>query len=572
MRRQMIASLVVLTMLLAPASAYGGPPGVVKPLARIVMGALPASPVSGTIASVGDEHLYSVNLVAGQLLDLRMTGPADTDYDLHLYIEGSAGTVLVASSVDPESEERIVAAVPKTGEYTLSVLSWDGAGAYTLTYSIGASVPDDLLPGVVLPASPVTRTFDTDDARDDYYRVDLTAGQVFDVAMDGPDLSDLDLLLYSPYATWETLEYEYVALSDYVGTADEHLIYRAEVTGTYYLCVHAYKGTGAYRLTHLTLPSPAVRRIAGPGRIETAIAASVEGFPAGAESVVITTARNWPDALGGSALAGLFRAPILLTEPGYLPDAVADEIARLGADHALILGGTGAVSQAVEDAVKDLPGIIVVERIQGATRYETAQKTMERINEQMAWEGVKAETVFVATGEDFPDALAASPLAASWIFPILLLPPDVDRHAELVQYMRDAGVLEVFILGGTGVVPASFETRLNAAFGADKVERLWGDDRYETAADVAGFAITRFGRSLDRVAVATGQNYPDALAGGVMQAQCASVLLLTHTAYLDAVVEDMLETDRMWISEARVLGGTGAVSEAVRLRMHSVLQ
>ena len=67
-----------------------------------------------------------------------------------------------------------------------------------------------------LPASPVSAAI----ARDDYFRVDLTAGEAFDVAMDGPDLSGFDLLLYSPHATWGTLEYEYVALAGYVGTAD----------------------------------------------------------------------------------------------------------------------------------------------------------------------------------------------------------------------------------------------------------------------------------------------------------------------------------------------------------------
>lgn len=67
-----------------------------------------------------------------------------------------------------------------------------------------------------LPAFPVSGAI----ARDDYFRVDLTDGEAFDVAMDGPDLSDFDLLLYSPYATWETLEYAYVALAGYVGTAD----------------------------------------------------------------------------------------------------------------------------------------------------------------------------------------------------------------------------------------------------------------------------------------------------------------------------------------------------------------
>ncbi|MDO8987684.1 MAG: cell wall-binding repeat-containing protein, partial [Coriobacteriia bacterium] len=83
--------------------------------------------------------------------------------------------------------------------------------------------------------------------------------------------------------------------------------------------------------------------VAGSSRYETAVRASERTFASGAECVVIATGSNWPDALGGAALAAAEGGPILLTDANALPSAVAAEVTRLGATRAYILGGTGAV-------------------------------------------------------------------------------------------------------------------------------------------------------------------------------------------------------------------------------------
>jgi basic membrane protein A and related proteins len=116
-------------------------------------------------------------------------------------------------------------------------------------------------------------------------------------------------------------------------------------------------------------PPPFIN-IQGMSRFDTAVAASLEAYPLGSAYVIIATGRNWPDALGGTALAGALDAPILLSEPTSLPTATRTEISRLGATHAIILGGTGAVSAGVQNDLATMG--LSVERIAGTTRYQTA--------------------------------------------------------------------------------------------------------------------------------------------------------------------------------------------------------
>ncbi len=105
--------------------------------------------------------------------------------------------------------------------------------------------------------------------------------------------------------------------------------------------------------------------VAGANRIETAIQASQKAYPDeldpfGRQTVVIATSVNWPDALGGAALASTVEGPILLTPPDSLPTSVRDEIVRLRAARAIILGGTGAVSQHVEDQLNAMLPIVML--------------------------------------------------------------------------------------------------------------------------------------------------------------------------------------------------------------------
>jgi putative cell wall-binding protein len=318
----------------------------------------------------------------------------------------------------------------------------------------------------------------------------------------------------------------------------------------------------------ITVSPIAVTRVEGRSRVLTAVEASKRAFPAGAPAVVIATGYNWPDALGGAALAGAVEGPVLLTLPKTLPAEVAAEIARLGAHKAYILGGASAVGADVEGALRKQLGSANVKRIAGRDRYETARKIAAECVSLLG--GAYDGTAFVATGLNFPDALGASPLAAAKGWPIYLVDPAKGADATLVGAMRAARVTRVVVLGGTKVVPAKVESDLKSALPATTVRRA-GDNRYQTAIKVASFGVAE-GLSWDRLAIATGENFPDALAGGVLQGKGGSVMLLTPASRLDGDVAATLAANKASVSEVRFLGGTNALGAAVRTAVLNALK
>ena len=216
-----------------------------------------------------------------------------------------------------------------------------------------------------------------------------------------------------------------------------------------------------------------------------------------------------------------------------------------------------------------LPGVESVERIAGGNRYETADAVVARTLGELGaeWDG----TALVSTGAAFPDALGASPLAAGKGWPLYLVQPDAATHAARAAALKADGVTDAVILGGTGVVPASFEAALNNAIGASAVDRIAGSNRYETAALVAEYGVSQSGLGWDGVAFATGENFPDALAGGVLQGRAGSVMLLTPSDTLAPSDRAALIAHGNAISEVRFFGGTAAVSTSVRLEVANLL-
>jgi len=304
--------------------------------------------------------------------------------------------------------------------------------------------------------------------------------------------------------------------------------------------------------------------VAGATRYTTAIEASKRAYPNGASTVVIATGGNWPDALGGAALAGVVEGPLLLTTTNALPDAVLAEVARLKATDAFILGGTGAVSTAVENTLNaNLSGDVT--RLAGANRYGTANAVADEVIElsEETADGFGGDA-FIATGANFPDALGASPLAASSGTPILLAPTGG------TPYLPDA-VDSAVILGGTGAVTSATEAAVKTELGAASVTRVGGTDRYDTAALVAEHGVAS-GMRWDGVGIATGAAFPDALSGGAMLGSFDSVLLLTRPTSLVPVAEQRLAANKASIDTVFFIGGTGAVSQAVRDKVAQVLQ
>ncbi len=315
----------------------------------------------------------------------------------------------------------------------------------------------------------------------------------------------------------------------------------------------------SFGVTSLSPPSGTVvyppipsTRIAGADRVATAVEVSKSTF-ANASAVIVATAMNFPDALAAAPLAHAHDAPILLVPPTSVPPAVSSEITRLGATKVIIVGGTGAVSATVETTFKNRG--LTVERIAGTNRYDTAARIATALRSALGVGGFAK--AYVATGENFPDALAAGGVAAFDGAPILLTQRNT-LPSETRGAVTSLGVSQTVLLGGTGAVSAAVAGQLPSP------TRIAGPDRYSTGVAVATYGLDTVGMSDAAIYLATGQNYPDALAAGAASAASGNPVVLAQSAPpVPAAVSGFMHARAPGIGHIRVLGGTSAVANAV---------
>jgi putative cell wall-binding protein/Tol biopolymer transport system component len=294
-----------------------------------------------------------------------------------------------------------------------------------------------------------------------------------------------------------------------------------------------------------------VERVSGPDRFATAVEVSRDAFaqPDQVLRVHLATGLEFPDALAAGAAAADVDGPVLLTTRDSLPEVTRDELRRLQPQEVVLVGGQAAIGPEVEAAVADDPEIgASVRRVEGADRFATAAA----LARSAFFEG--ATSAYIATGEQFADALAGVPAAGEDGAPLLLVTasavPQVTHDA-----LRDLGVERAVVLGGQAAVSDAVLAELREVV-AD-VQRIAGADRFATSAAVS--ATTR--EAADTVYVATGLDYPDALAGGPAAATVDGPLLLVHDQGVPPQVR--AEIDRLEPVRIVVLGGPARIPESV---------
>ena len=174
-------------------------------------------------------------------------------------------------------------------------------------------------------------------------------------------------------------------------------------------------------------------------------------------------ARAWPDALSVGALAALAKAPVLLTRGEELPDAVRDVLEELRPPLVQVVGGTGAVSAAVEEKAAEAAHADT-ERLSGPNRFATSVAVAE---EAVAL-GLSAPRVWFATGHAFPDALAAGPAAAREGAPLLLVDGRTVAGApepEAWVSRRSAQIDDAVAVGGQAAISEDVRTHLAKLLG-----------------------------------------------------------------------------------------------------------
>ncbi|MGA8045050.1 MAG: cell wall-binding repeat-containing protein [Dermatophilaceae bacterium] len=270
-------------------------------------------------------------------------------------------------------------------------------------------------------------------------------------------------------------------------------------------------------------------RIGGSDRYETAAMVSARTFDPGVPTVWLTTGLDFPDALSASA-ATRGESPVLLVRPDAIPAAVAAELARLHPGAVRVLGRPATISDAVLREAQRITGAQVA-RIAGDDRFATSAL----VSRDTFAPGVPV--LFVSTGLKFPDALAAGAAGAQAGGPVLLTRPDGLSAAVRAEIERLAPS-RIIVTGATDAVAESVFTQLQ---GIAPTIRLAGSDRYETARMVSrdlGSAGTS-----TVVALTTGQNFPDGLAGAAMVANRGGTIVLVRSTLDPASAEEIVRSD-----------------------------
>lgn len=292
-------------------------------------------------------------------------------------------------------------------------------------------------------------------------------------------------------------------------------------------------------------PPPPVVRLAGADRYGTAAAVSAASFAPGVPVAFVATGTSYPDALAGTPAAVAAGGPVLLTHRDDLPAATAAELRRLAPGSIVVLGGPTAVSDPVVGALAGLTAGPVV-RVAGADRFATAAAIADRFP-------AGGPVVFVATGRAFTDALAAGPVAGTASAPLLLVEPD-HVPAPTAAALRRLAPQLVILLGGEAAVSPAVQTAIGGL--GLPVVRVAGPNRYSTA---VALSAETFDPGVERVYLATAENFPDALAGGAPAGLTPGPVLLVNNSCLPPAV--WAEITRLEPGSVVLLGGRQVLEE-----------
>jgi putative cell wall-binding protein len=192
-----------------------------------------------------------------------------------------------------------------------------------------------------------------------------------------------------------------------------------------------------------------------------------------------------------------------------------------------------------------------MERLAGADRYATAAA----ISAASYSPGVAV--AYVATGSNFPDALAAGAAAAARGGPVLLVTSTSLPSATVAELNR-LRPQTIKVVGGSSVVSDGVLNALRGYATSGVAERVAGANRFATAAQIS---LNTFGPGVPVAYIATGKNFPDALAGVAAAGATGGPILLTQPTELPA--ETVGELNRLRPGRIVVLGAAGVVSDAV---------
>lgn len=247
----------------------------------------------------------------------------------------------------------------------------------------------------------------------------------------------------------------------------------------YYCKLHGSPGEGMVGTILVgDQPVPQPEDLEASDNVASSVAWSTSSFPDGSPFAVLGRADLFADSLASSGVQGALDAPLLLTPTDSLDPRVSAELGRLGVDRVTIMGGTAAISAAVEESLRSEG--YGVDRIAGTDRIGTALAAAKAFHPSA--QSALLVRAFGAGTRSFADTLSAGALAAAADQPVLFT-SSTTLTPSVRDYIAGHGLDSVTLIGGEAALSTAVQEAVEAA-GAD-TDRLAGTDRFGTAAQVA---------------------------------------------------------------------------------------
>ena len=277
-------------------------------------------------------------------------------------------------------------------------------------------------------------------------------------------------------------------------------------------------------------------RISGKDRIATSVEISKSAYST-SENVVLASGFNFADALSAGQLASALDAPLLLSSQDKLDSQTKNEIERLKAKKVFVVGGDNAISKTGIDTTLKSEKIDVT-RLEGQDRYSTSQQDMEKTKEI-----INPEYLLIASGKNFPDALAATGFFVNHKS-VMVLSDGLTYPQSNLQEIAIGGKNQLPLKGFTG-------------------KRVSGKDRYETALEIAKLSFDKNNNAI----LASGQVFADSLSAVSLTKKHNAPIILTQSDSLTENAKKYLNGKNVFI-----VGGEKTVVNDILTRKKPVVK
>lgn len=296
-------------------------------------------------------------------------------------------------------------------------------------------------------------------------------------------------------------------------------------------------------------------RYAGADRFATSALIAQNYDSASTDTVFLASGLNYPDALSAGPAAAVFDAPLMLTLPDTVPQSVADEIVRIDPATIVVVGSAATISSGVVAQLEELVPGVSVERVAGPDRFATS-----RALASYAFGGTGAEHAWVVTGLNFPDALSASAVGGAYGLPVILVNGGATSvDSATADLLADLRVIGVNVAGGPTTVSEGMVDSIEDLSVVQFVNRVAGADRYATSQMINQ---TYNAVPADKVYLAVGTGFADALSGAALAARDSAPLFIVPGNCVPAAIRQQIYT--MSTQEVVLLGGTPSLGVPVQ--------